>query len=537
MPIANLDELPFPDRSLISCEKYNRYITDAMVKYCISQQATRGCPFHCLYCHRIWPKKHAVRSAENIFAEVKRYYDIGIRRFSFVDDIFNLDRKNSMKFFRLVIENGLDIHIFFANGLRGDLLTTDYIDLMVEAGTVNAAVALETASPRLQKLIKKNVNIEKLRRNVEYICRKYPHVIINLFTMIGFPTETPEEAMMNLDFIKSIRWVHFVTPAILIIFPNTEMEQLAIENGISREAIARSENLAFHDLPQSLPFDKSIAFDFKTRYLHEYFLLKERLVQVLPHQMKVLTGDELVQKYNSYISEHASSFKELLRILGIAGEELEPRRFIEEDWVRVPDLDKRLREIHPPHIPGEKAVKILLLDLSQSFSTEGHQLNDLVEPPLGLMYLLTYLNRQFGSKIEGKIAKSLVDFNSYGELKDMLEIFKPDIIGIRTLTFYKDFFHKTAAMIREWGINVPIISGGPYATSSYTTVLEDPNINLVVLGEGEITLSALVDTFIENKGKFPGKDVLKEIPGIAFVPAENDSTSGPGQRKHTLPVY
>ncbi|MCP4152402.1 MAG: AMP-binding protein, partial [bacterium] len=207
--ISQLDTLPLLDRSLVNYDEYHRFIGLTMVKHSITLMATRGCPYDCSYCHKIWPKQHVVRSAENIFQEVLLYYNMGVRRFAFIDDIFNLDVKNSERFFRLIIENNLDLHLFFPAGLRGDLLTREYIDLMVTAGTVNISMSLETASPRLQKLIKKHLNIQKLRENLEYISSRYPHVLLELFTMHGFPTETEEEALMTLAFIKSIKWLHF----------------------------------------------------------------------------------------------------------------------------------------------------------------------------------------------------------------------------------------------------------------------------------------------------------------------------------------
>ncbi|MCP4216936.1 MAG: AMP-binding protein, partial [bacterium] len=241
--IRELDGLPLPDRSLVDYEKYNLHIGQAMVKNCMAVQGTRGCPYNCTYCHKIWPKKQVSRSAENFFAEVKLYYDMGIRRFAIIDDIFNLDIKNSSRFFQMVIAAGMnrprhglsEIQFFFPNGLRGDILTPDYIDLMVEAGTMNAALALETGSPRLQKLIRKNLNLDKFRTSVEYFLEKHPKVILEMFTMHGFPTETEEEAMMTLDFIKSFKWLHFPYVHILKIYPNTDMATLAIENGISAE--------------------------------------------------------------------------------------------------------------------------------------------------------------------------------------------------------------------------------------------------------------------------------------------------------------
>ncbi|MCP5054742.1 MAG: AMP-binding protein, partial [bacterium] len=127
--IADFDRLPLPDRSLVDYEKYSRYIGISVAKHGISLQATRGCPFKCAYCHKIWPKKHVFRSAEHILSEVRLYYRMGVRRFIFIDDVFNLNVKNSTRFFKLLMDNGLEVQLFFPNGLRGDVLTTEYIDL------------------------------------------------------------------------------------------------------------------------------------------------------------------------------------------------------------------------------------------------------------------------------------------------------------------------------------------------------------------------------------------------------------------------
>ncbi|UCH92154.1 MAG: amino acid adenylation domain-containing protein [Candidatus Aminicenantes bacterium] len=518
--IDNIDDLPHPNRSLVDYEKYNRYIGQAMVKNSVALQATRGCPYNCIYCFKIWSRKHIVRSAENIFAEVMLCYQMGIKRFVFIDDIFNLDIENSKRFFELVIQNQLDVNFFFPNGIRGDILTEEYIDLMVQAGTVNIALALETASPRLQTLIKKNLNLQNLRKNIEYIARKHPHVILELFTMHGFPTETEEEAQMTLDFIKSLKWVHFPYVFILRIYPHTEMSELAIQNGISSEAISRSEDLAWHELPETLPFDKSFTIKYQAEFLDEYFLKKERLLHVLPYQMKVLTEDELVQKYDSYLNEDIKSFSDLLQLAGITEVELGAQGFVDEQAASVPHLNKKLAGCFPAHQPSGDALRILLLDLSQFFSDHEKILYNVVEPPLGLMYLMTFLNRHFGNRINGRIAKSRIDFDNYTGLKQQVMEFKPHVIGIRTLTFYKNFFHKTVNLIRQWGIDVPIIAGGPYATSSYETLLRDPDIDLAVLGEGEITLSRILEKMIENNNTLPDENTLGEIPGIVFKPGK-----------------
>jgi len=519
VPIKDFDQLPKPDRTLIDYKKYHQSIGLAMAKHTVSLQATRGCPFNCAYCHKIWPKTHVVRSDRSILNEIKCCYDCGIRRFVFIDDIFNLDKKNSSRVFESIIKQDLDIQLFFPNGLRADILDKEIIDLMMEAGAVNFAVALESASPRIQKLIRKNLNLEKFEENVRYITGKYPQLILEMEMMLGFPTETEKEALMTLEFLEQLKWVHFPYLNILKIYPNTDMFKLAVEHGISEDRIERSVNLAYHELPETLPFSKAFVKEFQTRLMNEYILSRERLLDVLPNQMKTLSGDELVEKYNSYLPMEIKSVPDILHYAGITGEELGDTGVLLTDHMAVPDFNEKVRKYFPSIEIKAEPFKVLLLDLSLLFSREAeqiHMLYDMIEEPLGLLYLLTYLHDRFKSRVWGKIAKSRVDFDSYQELKNLIQEFKPDLIGIRTLSFFKEFFHKTVLMIRQWGVEVPIVAGGPYATSDYNLILQDPHIDIVVLGEGELTLAQLVEKMMENQG-LPDQETLREIPGIVFM--------------------
>jgi amino acid adenylation domain-containing protein len=529
--IRDLDTLPFPNRSLVDYGKYHRYISIAMAKHTISIMGSRGCPYNCVYCHKIWPKNHIVRTAEDVFEEVRMYYNVGIRRFSIIDDIFNLNIKNSARFFQLVLKHGLKVHFFFPNGVRADILTKDYIDLMVEAGTINVLMAFETASPRIQRLVRKNLNIDKFQKNLEYLVNRYPQVIVEMNIMHGFPTETEKEAMMSVDFVKQYKWIHFPNFNILKIFPNTDMEVLAIQHGITKEAIQNSFGKAYHEIPETVPFDKSVTLKCRADLFNNYFLKKERFLDILPHQMKVLSEDELVQKYDSYLPVNITRFYDLLQFVGINWDQLGSRQFLDESTVAVPDFNEKIK----PYFPAASQIKgavdrnlplrILLIDVSKFFSSHSFDLYDVTEPPLGLMYLLSYLQQEFGEKINGKIIHSRIDFDNYGELKSIIAEFKPEVIGIRSLSYHRDFFHQTISLIRQWGTDVPIIVGGPYATSDSAAVLQDRNIDLLVIGEGEITFARVIEKMIENNGKLPGEEVLEQIPGLAFIPSQERQTS------------
>ncbi|HLP62306.1 MAG TPA: condensation domain-containing protein, partial [Candidatus Deferrimicrobium sp.] len=517
--VKDLDMLPKPDRTLVNYKKYHQSIGIAMAKHTVSIQATRGCPFNCAFCHKIWPKTHVTRSAQSILEEIRCCYDAGVKRFVFIDDIFNLDKRTSGKVLEEIIKQNLAVQLFFPNGLRGDILDKDFIDLMVEAGTVNIDLALESASPRIQKLIHKNLNLEKFAENIRYIIEKYPGVLLEMELMIGFPTETEKEALLTFEFLKDLKWVHFPNLNILKIYPNTEMYRLARENGIGENVIQRSVNLAYHELPDTLPFSKAFVKEYQTRFMNEYLLSKERLLHVLPYQMKTLTGDELVQKYNSYLPVDIKSFADIIECAGITREELGDIELLPADHMAAPDFGEKTGRHFPAKERSDNPFKVLLLDLSLFFSEQAqsaHMLYDMIEEPLGLMYLLSYLNEQFKGDVWGKIAKSRIDFDGFDELKELLREFKPHLIGIRTLSYYKEFFHRTVLMIREWGIDAPIVAGGPYATSDYRLILQDANVDVVVLGEGELTLAQLVGKMIENNYRLPGQEVLREIPGMAF---------------------
>ncbi|MGD2086833.1 MAG: SDR family NAD(P)-dependent oxidoreductase [Candidatus Aminicenantes bacterium] len=518
--IKDLDRLPKPDRTLIDYKKYHQNIGFAMAKHTISLQTTRGCPFNCAYCQKIWPKTHVVRSAGSVMDEIQCCYDSGIKRFVFIDDVFNLDKKNSSQILENISKKNLDIQLFFPNGLRGDILDKNFIDLMIEAGTVNIAMALESASPRLQKLISKNLHLEKFEENLRYIIETYPRLILEMELMLGFPTEIEKEALMTLEFLERFKWVHFPNLHILKIYPNTDMFKLAIKHGISERLIQQSAVLAYHELPGTLPYAKAFVKECQARLLNGYILSKERLLKVLPYQIKTLTGDELVQKYNSYLPMEIKSFSDILHYAGITGKELGNTGILPANHRAAPDFTRAARQYFPVKERSVNPLKILLLDLSLFFSRQvqhRHMLYDMIEEPLGLMYLLTFLNHRLNGRVWGKIAKSRIDFDSYDELKNLVKEFKPGLIGIRTLSFYKEFFHQTVLQMRQWGIDVPIVAGGPYATSDYRLILQDTNIDLVVRGEGEITLAQLVEKMIENHNQLPGEQVLKQIPGIAFL--------------------
>ena len=519
--INNLDTLPVYDRSLVDYKKYNNQIGHAGVKHSMAVQATRGCPYRCFYCDVYKTTLHHFRrSVDYIYDEVKMLADMGVKRIEFIDDIFNVKKKDFIEFFKRSARDKLNVSFYFPTALKGDLLDKETIDAMMEGGAVGVNVSLESASPRMQKVMRKNLNIQKFRESLEYLCLKYPQAVTTLNTMHGFPTETEEEAKMTLDFIFSMKWVHFPYTHIVRIFPGTDLEQFALDHGVPREAINESIDKSYHEVTPTLPFSREFTEKYKMKFLKEYVLNKERLLKVLPIQMKHFTEDELNQRYSSYFAKKINGLKDVLKIAGIKENEIKIE-CLSENQIEIKNLDKKIQQNFPTKVSNRNALKLLLINISTHFTKDkGVSEYDVLEPPLGLIALQTYLNQKLGEKIHGKIIKSRVDFDNYEELGKIIKKFNPDVIGVSSMTFHKDFFHEAIGEIRKRGFEKTIVVGGPHPTTSYEEVLKDNNIDICVIGEGEVTLEEIVKQLAENKGKKLVPSQLDKIDGIAY---NNDS--------------
>ncbi len=199
--IEDLDSIPFPAWDLIPLPVYKRYIrmsrcgmNDYMTIF-----TTRSCPYQCLYCHQVFGKGFRTRSPENVLAEIRALHDdYGIKHFEIIDDIFNLDLPRAKRIFDMIIESGMKLRLTFPNGVRGDKLDEEFFVKAKQAGVVFMAFAVETASPRLQKKLKKNINLKAINENIS-LALKYG-IFCHGFFMLGFPTETREELLATSDF-------------------------------------------------------------------------------------------------------------------------------------------------------------------------------------------------------------------------------------------------------------------------------------------------------------------------------------------------
>jgi len=229
----DLDSLPMPAWDILDEEPYYDLPNFNIIvahRRTMPIFTTRGCPYRCTYCHNIFGKKTRMRSPENVMEEITLLYDnYGIREFQVIDDVFNINNERAIAICDMIIKSKMKIYLSFPNAIRGDIVDERLISKLKEAGAYKINYAIETASPRIQKLVKKRVKLDKL--NDAITITNKAGIWTHGFFMMGFPTETREEVEMTINYALKSK-LNTAGFFVLQPFPGTEIWDQIKEQGI-----------------------------------------------------------------------------------------------------------------------------------------------------------------------------------------------------------------------------------------------------------------------------------------------------------------
>lgn len=260
-PVQDLDSIPFPDYDHVDLNEYRGKYDQTLMQEASESAlicSSRGCPYQCVYCHNIFGKKVRRRSPKNLVEEMKRHVEIrGITKFSFVDDIFNVPKRVAKETLAMIDDQLPPVRLNFPNGLRVDQLDDELMDLLEKAGAVYFALAVETATPRLQKLIRKNLDLEKAD---EYISKCAQRFLLRLNFMIGFPTETYQEATRTVEFAERHKNATEPVMSIVRVFNNTPLADMLAPNEKQKRLLDNQEGKLY--APKLFGGDLSFYGDF-----------------------------------------------------------------------------------------------------------------------------------------------------------------------------------------------------------------------------------------------------------------------------------
>lgn len=128
-------------------------------------------------------------------------------------------------------------------------------------------------------------------------------------------------------------------------------------------------------------------------------------------------------------------------------------------------------------------------------------------PPLGIMYVAAYAEKYTDHTIE--ILDVLAEELDNNEVEEEVRKRKPDVVGITAMTFTLIDVIKIAKIIKKVDDDIKIVLGGPHVHIYPNETINIPEIDFLVLGEGEITFTELIQN-IDNY------DILKNVKGVVF---------------------
>ena len=236
--IEDLDSLPGPAWEMIDLKRYSgkqsmNVVSAARVYAPI--MTSRACPYECIYCHGMFGRKHRVFSVERIIGEIRELNErFGVGEFAVLDDAFNLDMERSKRIFREIIASGIKVKLSFPNGIRGDRVDEEMIDLMKRAGTYMVTFGVESASGRIQQMIRKNLDLDKVQKAISMADSE--GMLVRGFFMIGFPGETVDEINKTIGFaLKSNLTMAAISS--VVPFKGTALGKMADDVPCAEEAL------------------------------------------------------------------------------------------------------------------------------------------------------------------------------------------------------------------------------------------------------------------------------------------------------------
>jgi radical SAM superfamily enzyme YgiQ (UPF0313 family) len=164
----------------------------------------RGCPFNCSFCstNGFFSRRFRLKSPERIISEVAALVrDRHVGHFDFIHDMFTTNRKLVVKVCQGLIQSRLGVT--WGCSARTDRVDEELLTQMMRAGCTDIYFGLETGSPRIQKLIRKNLNLDDAMAKLRLASNLGIRVTTSL--IIGFPQEQESDLADTLDLALRLR--------------------------------------------------------------------------------------------------------------------------------------------------------------------------------------------------------------------------------------------------------------------------------------------------------------------------------------------
>jgi hypothetical protein len=194
----------------------------------------RGCPFECSFCTiiNVQGRKSRFRTPDDLEAIVRENATLGIKRFFVTDDNFARNKNWESLADRLIAlrDQGLGVYLIVQVDTMAYKIPR-FVDKLVAAGGAQIFIGLENInSDNLEASKKRQNRVEDYKEMI--LAWKKHHVIITCGYIIGFPHDTKESVLRDVETIKrelaiDTLYVNYLTP-----LPGSEDHKKLYEAGV-----------------------------------------------------------------------------------------------------------------------------------------------------------------------------------------------------------------------------------------------------------------------------------------------------------------
>jgi radical SAM superfamily enzyme YgiQ (UPF0313 family) len=238
--IENLDVLPFPAWNLVDPRRYGTHSNfvyngvDLGKEVGADISSSRGCIGRCNFCSNyvMWKRwKH--RSPMKVVDELEFLnHNYGIKCFQFNDDCFSVDKKAAVELCSEIIKRNLKI--LFCIVTRTDRIDEEILESLKEAGCYMVSFGIETASPRLLKIMHKPIDVEVSAKAIRLVNSfDIRTVALVIAGCLGEDWKTINE---TIDFLNRTNPTFVDVANGLRVFPGTELFKIAKKEGFIDES-------------------------------------------------------------------------------------------------------------------------------------------------------------------------------------------------------------------------------------------------------------------------------------------------------------
>jgi anaerobic magnesium-protoporphyrin IX monomethyl ester cyclase len=233
--IPDINDLPFPDRSLIDNRLY-RY-PFSRYRPLTTLFTSRGCPYGCTFCDKsTFGSDWRSRSPANVLAEIDEIVAVyGIRSFIFYDDLFTLKKDRVAAICEGILKRGYKLE-WKCEG-RVNLADLEMMKLMKRAGCSMIAYGVESGNQHGLDYLNKKTTPDQAVRAFDLTHRA--GIKTMAYFILGIPVETYEDELETIDLAKRIN-ATYAQFSILSPHYGTRIYEEAVQKGWYQEVDAKN---------------------------------------------------------------------------------------------------------------------------------------------------------------------------------------------------------------------------------------------------------------------------------------------------------